>query len=127
MKSIYLSVLCLVLMYLYVMIINVEYPGYTQKELYKNNFVIILISILNEMHCRRLLRQCTETSISRNKNKTNITAIKMSLTRKYEVLGVINVLGEHLGWTHGKNKISMDIVEGQKTKFFKIANHNKND
>ena len=103
MNPIYLSVLCLVLMYLYVTIINVEYPGYTQKNVVKYNFAIILISmILNEMHCRRLLRQCIVYSISRLKKKTSIIATMKSLAMKYKALRVVNVLGELSGWTHGK-------------------------
>ena len=98
MKFIYLHVLCFVLMYCDYM--NVECLGYTNIKVYKND-VLINATVLkfNEVHCRRLLSQCTVYSSSKEENEKTDTYTKSSISTIYKILKLIYVFGEQFKWT----------------------------
>ena len=107
MKFSYLHVLCFVLMYCDYM--NVEYPGYTHIKVYKNYDLFNAIVLkFNEVHCRRLLSQCTVYS-SKEENEKTDTNTKSSISIIYKILKLIYVLGERFEWTHDQNRIFVTI------------------
>ena len=125
MKFSYLHVLCFVLMYFDYL--NVEYPGYTHIKVYKNDDLInATILKFDEVHCQRLLSQCTVYSSSKEENEKTDTYTKSSISTINKILKLIYVLGEQFEWTHDQNMIFVTIGV-QQIKSSQKANLKEND